>query len=139
MTRAKKDKPEIAVFACHWGGFPLLESAGLDSSANVRGVRLMCGGRLSVGLVLRAFEAGADGVAVLACDERECHYGFGAPKSTEEFELARKMAYLLGIENERLGYYSVRLGDVGKTTKDIRQFVEGVKKLARSPVTAEEG
>jgi coenzyme F420-reducing hydrogenase delta subunit len=138
LAKQKKDKPQIVVFACHWGGLPLLKAARLDSSASIRAVRLMCGGRLSVGIILRAFELGADGVAVLACEEGECHYGFGARRSAEEFELARKMAYLLGIEEERLGNLSVHPGDVEKTTEDMVRFIEGVKKLARSPITVEE-
>ncbi|MFQ5905622.1 MAG: hydrogenase iron-sulfur subunit [bacterium] len=139
MAAEKKFTPNIVAFACNWGGFPLLESEDSDLSANVRLIRLMCSGRISVGLLLRAFELGADGVAVFACDDGECHFGFGALKGMEEFELARRMGYLLGIEDERLIYYKVHPGDMGKAQKDMKKFVKKVRKLGRSNVKSGEG
>lgn len=139
MAKKKEDKPTVVVFACHWGGYPLLEGAATDQSANIRLVRLMCGGRMSAGLVLRALESGVDGVAVVACDDRDCHYGFGSGKCAEEFELARRMSYLLGIEDERLAYSSVHPGDSKKARTDLKGFVKAVKKAGKSKVRAEEG
>jgi len=139
LAKQKREKTEIVAFACHWGGFPLLEGAGIDSSGDVRLVRLMCGGRMSAGLVLRAFENGADGVAVVACEERECHYGFGAAKWAEEFELTKKMTHLLGIGRERLTYCAVHPGDVEKARADLGEFVRTVGKAGKLNVRAEEG
>jgi len=139
MAAKKKFTPNIVAFACNWGGYPLLEGAHSDSSANVRLIRLMCGGRISVGLLLRAFEVGADGVAVFACDDGDCHFGFGAPKGRDEFELASRMGYLLGIEDERLTYYKVYRGDMEKSRKDMKRFIKKMKKLGRSGTRLGEG
>lgn len=137
MAKAKK-RPSVVAFTCHWGGFPLLGGAAIDSSVDLRLVRLMCGGRVSVGLILRAFEKGADGVVVVACDEGDCHYGFGSGKGAEEFQLAKKISRILGIEDERLAYCAVQPGDVEKARNDVKQFVKGVKKVGKSNVRIEE-
>jgi coenzyme F420-reducing hydrogenase delta subunit len=94
---------------------------------------------MSAGLVLRALESGVDGVAVVACDETDCHYGFGSAKCAEEFELARRMSYLLGIEDERLAYSSVHPGDSEKARAEVKGFVKAVKKAGKSKVRAKEG
>ena len=134
MAGEKKFVPNIIVFACNWGGYPLLTDVDFDSSSEIQLIRLMCGGRVSAGLLLRAFEHGADGVAVFGCDEEKCHYSFGAAKGKEEFDLARRMGRLLGIEDERLVYRSVHPGDMVKSRQEMKEFVKGVKKLGRSTI-----
>lgn len=126
--------PNIVVFACNWGGYPLLSRVEPDPTVNLRLLRLMCGGRTSAGLLLRALELGADGVAVFTCDEKECHYGFGAPRGKEEFELAKRMCGLLGVEDERLVYRTAYTGDIEKAREDMRSFIETVKKLGKSSI-----
>ncbi len=139
MVAEKKFVPNIIVFACNWGGYPLLTDVDADSSSDIHLIRLMCGGRVSAGLLLRAFEHGADGVAVFGCDEKKCHYSFGAAKGKEEFDLARRMRRLLGIEDERLVYCGVHPGDMEKTRQDMKEFLKGVKKLGRSTITLGQG
>lgn len=139
MAAGKKFVPNIVAFACNWGGYPLLKEVDVESSSDIHLIRLMCGGRVSAGLLLRAFEHGADGVAVFGCDEGECHYSFGATKGKEEFELARRMGRLLGIDDERLVYCGVHPGDMEKTQQDVKEFLKGVKKLGRSTITLGQG
>jgi len=62
----------------------------------------MCLGRLHTGLILKAFELGADGVLLLGCPPGECHYEFGNQRAEELFQETRAIAHLLGIEDERL-------------------------------------
>lgn len=135
MAAEKKFVPNVIAFACNWGGYPLLKDVDFASSSDIHLVRLMCGGRVSAGLLLRAFELGADGVAVFGCDEKECHYSFGAAKGKEELYLTRRMGHLLGIEDERLTYCGVHPGDMEKTRQDMKKFLEGIKKLGRSTIT----
>lgn len=135
MSGEKKFVPNVIVFACNWGGYPLLKDVDFGSSSDVHLIRLMCGGRVSAGLLLRAFELGADGVAVFGCDEKKCHYSFGAAKGKEELELTRRMGRLLGIEDERLIYRGVHPGDMEKVQQDMKEFVKGVVKLGRSAIS----
>jgi coenzyme F420-reducing hydrogenase delta subunit len=81
---------------------------------------------LHPGLVLKAFELGADGVLMLGCPPGECHYEFGNSRAEELFEETRALARLLGIGEERLQLDWVAAGDGEVFVEKVREFVEGV-------------
>ena len=60
-------EPKIVSFLCNWcsyAGADLAGTAGRKYPANVRIVRVMCSGRVEPAFIVKAFEAGADGVLV---------------------------------------------------------------------------
>jgi heterodisulfide reductase subunit A-like polyferredoxin len=98
-------KASFVVFTCNWQAYSALEMAGfkrLSYPADVSVIKLMCLGRLHSGLILKAFELGAEGVLLLGCPPGECHYGFGNKRAEEVFAQAKAITHLLGIEEERL-------------------------------------
>jgi coenzyme F420-reducing hydrogenase delta subunit len=120
----------VIVFTCNWNAYSGLETAGyerLSLPAGVRPVKVMCLGRLHPGLVLKAFELGADGVLVLGCPPGECHYEFGNSRAEELFEETKALARLLGICEERLRLAWVAAGDGKAFTEKVRCFVEDVE------------
>ena len=61
----------VVVFTCNWDGLSCVESAaqaGLSYAASVRAVRVTCLSRVHMGLMLKAFELGAEGVMLLGCE-----------------------------------------------------------------------
>jgi F420-non-reducing hydrogenase iron-sulfur subunit len=119
----------VIVFTCNWNAYSGLEAAGYDRlslPAGVRPVKVMCLGRLHPGLVLKAFELGADGVLMLGCPPGECRYEFGNSRAEELFEETRALARLLGIGEERLRLDWVAAGDGEVFAEKVREFVEGV-------------
>jgi F420-non-reducing hydrogenase iron-sulfur subunit len=120
---------KVIVFTCNWHAYSGLETAGyerLSLPAGVRPVKVMCLGRLHPGLVLKAFELGADGVLMLGCPPGECRYEFGNSRAEELFEETRALARLLGIGEERLWLDWVAAGDGEAFMEKVREFVEGV-------------
>ena len=60
-------EPEIIALCCHYCAFAAADLAGsmrLSYPPNVKIVKLPCSGRTDVIHILKAFEAGADGVFV---------------------------------------------------------------------------
>jgi len=60
-------EPKIVGFLCNWCSYAGCDLAGISRkkySPNVRVVRVMCTGRVEPTFVLKALEAGADGVLV---------------------------------------------------------------------------
>ncbi len=121
-------EPRVVVFTCNWTAHSALETAGcerLTYPANVRPIRVMCLGRLHPGLILKAFELGADGVLLLGCPPGECYCEFGNERAEELFKETRAIAHLLGIEDERLMLDWVGAGEgeafVQKVTEFYRQ------------------
>jgi F420-non-reducing hydrogenase iron-sulfur subunit len=117
---------KVIVFTCNWNAYSGLEMAGyerLSLPAGVRPVKVMCLGRLHPGLVLKAFELGADGVLMLGCPPGECRYEFGNSRAAELFEETRALACLLGIGEERLRLDWVAAGDGEAFAQKVREFV----------------
>jgi heterodisulfide reductase subunit A len=101
----EREEARILVFACEWSGYAAAELAGaqkLTYPANVRLIRLGCGGRLQPGLILKAFAMGAAGVLVLGCAPRLCHYERGNERAAAAYEQVEALVGLLGLPSPRL-------------------------------------
>lgn len=119
-------EPKIIVYTCNWDAYSGLESAGLQGlsyPAQVYPVRVMCLGRLHPGLVLRAFELGADGVLMVGCPPGECHYGSGHTHAAEMIDQVHSLASLLGIDRTRIRLASVAAGDGTDFVSQVRDLV----------------
>jgi coenzyme F420-reducing hydrogenase delta subunit len=122
-------EPRVIVYTCNWDAYSGLEAAGrqgLSYPAQAHPMRVMCLGRLHPGLVLRAFELGADGVLMLGCPPEECHYGFGNRRAAEMMEQIHALAGLLGIESARIRLASVAAGQGADFVAEVRDFVQAL-------------
>jgi F420-non-reducing hydrogenase iron-sulfur subunit len=121
--------PKIVVFTCNWNAYSGLESAGTEHLAyppNVRPIKVMCLGRLTPGLILKAFEKGAAGVLLLGCPPGECHYEFGNRHAQEVFDRAKEMATLLGYRDKQLQLDWIMAGEGQSFAARVRAFAAGL-------------
>jgi F420-non-reducing hydrogenase iron-sulfur subunit len=121
--------PRVVVFTCNWGAYSGLETAGTERlvySPAIRPLKVMCLGRLSPGIILKAFEKGADGVLLLGCPPGECHYEFGNRRAEEIFAEARGMATLLGYRDEQLVLDWVAAGEGETFLAKVTGFLAGL-------------
>ncbi len=126
-----KTEPNIVGFVCNWGAYSGVEMAGVNKKAypaNIKLVRVMCLGRLHLGLVLRAFELGADGVMIFGCPAEECHYDSGMEKARVMFTQARKTLNLLGIDPKRLALVEIPVSGDDMFVKRVSAFVKDIGK-----------
>lgn len=132
-------EPRVVGFVCNWSAYSSVEMAGADKReypASIKLVRLMCLGRLHPGLVLKAFELGADGVMLLGCPPEECHYESGMTQAKEVFTQARKMLDLLGIDRKRLALVEMPLGRGDLLANRVSAFVRRIKRAGLSPLSS---
>jgi len=97
--------PQVLVFACNWNGWSCIETAtnlGLHYPASVKVVKVSCLSRVHIGLILKAFEFGAEGVMLLGCERGRCHFGADSEYITNEYEKARSILEMLGMWKGRL-------------------------------------
>ena len=130
-------EPRIVGFICNWGAYSGLEMAGMNKTRyapNVQFIRLMCLGRVRVGLVLKAFELGADGVMLMGCPSGSCRYEFGIGKAKELVVQVGGVLNLLGVGSQRLFLVEVPLGGGPFLVRRINTFVRRIKNLGPSPV-----
>ena len=129
-------EPKIVAFLCNWCSYSGADLAGtsrLKSAPNVRPIRVMCSGRVEPAFVLKAFEAGADGVLVLGCHPGDCHYSEGNYKAIRRIALLKNLLSQLGIEGGRLRLEWVSASEAGRFVSVANEMTEQVRKLGPFP------
>jgi len=130
-------EPRIVGFVCNWGAYSGVEMAGVNKReypASVKLVRVACLGRLHLGLVLKAFEMGADGVMLLGCPPGDCYYESGIERAKELFSQAGKVLHLLGVDPKRLALVEVPLGRDDVFARRVSAFVKSISRAGSSPL-----
>ena len=115
-------EPKIVAFMCNWCTYAGADSAGvarLKSPANILPIRVMCSGRISPEMVMRAFRAGADGVLVAGCHPGDCHYIGGNYRTRRRMALLRMLLQQFGLDPERLALAWISAGEALRSTPRI--------------------
>jgi hypothetical protein len=68
----------------------------------VREILVACTGRLQPEHVLKAFESGSDVVAMVGCEEDNCHYLEGSKRCARRADYLRSILNAIGLGGERL-------------------------------------
>jgi len=133
-------EPEIIVFACHYCAYAAADLAGsmrLQYPSNIRMIKLPCTGKLEVIHLLRAIEAGADGVYAAGCLEGECHYLKGNLWARKRVNHVKELLAELGIEPERVEIYNMSSAMGAKFAEVATEFTQRIKELGPNPVKRE--
>lgn len=106
------DSPSVTVFRCANGLRPAavpsaaasvrFSQPAIDWPVPVHEVAVPCTGKLQPEHLLKAFEAGADIVCVMACAEDNCHYLEGSRRMSRRADYVRGLLDELGLGSERL-------------------------------------
>jgi coenzyme F420-reducing hydrogenase delta subunit len=100
----RNDAARIVAFICNWC-IPENDDSFLESFPNLKPIRVMCTGRVNPGLILKAFESGAEGVAVLGCRENACHYVSGNTQAIANVEKVKALLCMAGYTDVRIGFF----------------------------------
>jgi coenzyme F420-reducing hydrogenase delta subunit len=127
-----KSAADVVIFACNWDGLSCVEAAaqaGLCYPASARVVRVSCLSRINQGLILKAFELGADGVMLLGCEPGNCHFDIDAGLVAQEYEKARRVLRLLGMGEERLVLCHMSRGDGSGFVRQVKSFIAEIEQM----------
>jgi coenzyme F420-reducing hydrogenase delta subunit len=119
------------VFSCNWGGWSCIDAAtnaGLHYPASVKVVRLSCLARIHAGLILKAFEFGADGVMLLGCEPGSCHFDSDNMCVSKEYEKSRDILNMLGIWKNRLALVQLPAFDGQQFIAQLMNFLAEVER-----------
>jgi len=98
-----RQEPVILALVCtHHAGVP-----GFGLPRNVRIVPVHCTSRIDILDLLKAFECGVDGVAVLRCNDGTCKYKDIAPRVNARVRRGQELLGMLGIGAGRIELLSV--------------------------------
>lgn len=96
----------------------------------------MCTGSISPHWLLRALQAGADGVFVGGCRLGECHYQVGNLMAERRVRFLQRLLEAMGIQAERLRARWVSSAEAAELAHELAQFAEEVGRLGPNPLRA---
>jgi coenzyme F420-reducing hydrogenase delta subunit len=83
---------------------------------------------------MRAFEKGADGVAVIGCLEGECHFNSGNLRARQRVEQAQKILETIGVGGERAQMYNLSSSEGPRFAQYATEITEKIKALGPNPI-----
>ncbi len=128
---------KIVLFLCNWGphgAFQTLQEDGYKIPGEIKMIRIPCTGRISKALLFKAFEMGADGVALAGCSPGTCRYGSGTDNAIKNTEDTREIIEVLGLGRERLRLATFLPDDVEPLQQFLADFVSDIKIMGKSPI-----
>jgi formate dehydrogenase beta subunit len=128
-------EPVIAAFLCTNHARIL----GPDLPGNLKIVPVHCTSRIDILDMLKAFEANADGVAIVRCSEGTCKYRDIAPRVNSRVKRVQELLGMLKIEPGRLEILSVEPNRDGNPYAEVcEEFSGRVKKIGMRTKQARE-
>ncbi len=119
----KRQEPVILALMCtHHAGV-----SGFDLPKNVRTVPVHCTSRIDILDLLKAFECGVDGVAVLRCNDGMCKYKDIAPRVNARVRRGQELLGMLGIGAGRIEILTGDSGAVNPFAAVCTDFSERIK------------
>ena len=127
----------IIGFLCNWCSYAGADLAGtskLHIPASFTPIRVMCSSRIDPVLVETSFLRGADGILIAGCHPGDCHYDEGNYYTRRRFAILKRVLEGLGLESDRLRLSWISASEGDKFASSIREFVERIKQLGKSPI-----
>lgn len=128
-------KPKILAFLCNWCSYAGADLAGVSRiqyPPTTRVVRVPCSGRVNPFFLLKALQAGADGVLVSGCHPGDCHYITGNYYARRRFVAFMDLMDFLGFPKERLNFAWCSAAEGQKFADIVRTVTERVKKVGEN-------
>ncbi len=130
-------EPEIAILFCQHcvnEGLELVDSTRHSSGFMVRVVVMPCSSKVEIEHLVKMIEQGTDGIQVVRCPDRECHFLNGNIKAENRVKYARNLLDEIDFGCERV---AITEGN-GFKTEDILNLAaeraEVVKSLGPNPM-----
>ncbi|MBW1959411.1 MAG: hydrogenase iron-sulfur subunit [Deltaproteobacteria bacterium] len=130
----KKFIPKITVFHCinaFADNTPLPFVGGND--VEIKFIKLPCSSMVKDVFLLRAFEAGADGVVALVCPEGQCRYVEGNIRAKKRVAWVKNLLDDIGIDGRRLSLSNIAAGDTAAATQIIEDTLKNLAELGHNP------
>ena len=95
-------------------------------------ITLPCSGKLDILYLVKAFETGADGVAVMMCKEGECRYLEGNMRARKRAEAVEELLKETGLGEGRVTVIQMDDGGIERALRKLEDFRLKIAALAQS-------
>lgn len=121
---------KIIIYTCEWLPYASAEIAHKQQKQYASEgiiIKIECTGRITPADILKAFSNKADGVLILGCSEKECHYINGSQNCRKIVNQTAQIFDNLGIDKQRLQFEMFSEIDSDKFVNIINNFVKQIK------------
>ena len=127
-------KPKITLFHCinAFDDTDELFLTGKDT-CEIQTVKMPCSSMVKDVFLLRAFEAGADGVIVLVCPEGQCRFLEGNIRAKKRVAWVRNLLDEIGLNGQRLSLSNISSGDQITAGQIIDDALKNLAELGPNP------
>ena len=131
-------KSKVTIFHCInvFGEGDALPAAAAADNVEINFVKMPCSSMVKDVFLLRAFEAGADVVAVLVCAEGACRYVEGNLRAKKRVKWVKALLDEIGLDGRRLALFNVTAGDTRTAERLIREAHSLAAALGANPAAA---
>ena len=130
-------KSRVTIFHCInvFGEGDALPAAAATDMVEINFIKLPCSSMVKDVFLLRAFEAGADVVAVLVCAEGACRYVEGNLRAKKRVKWVKALLDEIGLDGRRLALFNVTAGDTRTAERFIRDASSLAAELGTNPAS----
>ena len=116
--------PKITLFHCvnAWNEEAAFPDTFRENRFDIRTVKMPCSSLVKDVYLLRAFESGADAVAVLVCPPQECRYTEGSLRAEKRVDRVKKILDEIALDGRRLTFHTAS----SQTAADLPRILAGV-------------
>ena len=126
-----KENPVIHVFYCSNSmsdsEVETLQSRFANGSGGLRMLSLPCSGKTTIPYLLKAFEKGADGVAICMCKPSECKNLEGNLRAAKRADAVEGLVGEAGLAGDRVLTITKEQGQIDKVIDGLQQFRKKLK------------
>jgi F420-non-reducing hydrogenase iron-sulfur subunit len=104
---------------------------GLEGDV-IKTISLPCSGKVDVPYLIKAFETGADGVAIVTCPKNECRHFEGNLRAHKRAAAVESLLEEIGLPAGRMAVFECGPSGASQVLGEIKQFIERVRNLPPS-------
>ena len=126
---------KIYLFCCSTSidAIELQQTCNCFDDDELKVISLPCSGKADLQYMVKAFESGADGAAVLTCHDGECHHLQGNLRAQVRVNAVNDLLQEIGLGEGRVALIQKTPDGMSQLVKDLAEFREKINKM---PVAA---
>jgi len=95
----------------------------------LRVISLPCSGKVNIPYLVKAFEAGADGVALVTCRQDECRHLEGNLRAGKRAQAVDSLLEEIGMGRGRITVIRLKDDDLKQINEELEQFCKAVRSM----------
>lgn len=132
-------KVKINLFCCSTSFDPLELAQGNNGNGDeLRIIPLPCSGKIDILYLTKAFETGADGVAVITCKKGDCQFLEGNLRAEKRVEAVDRLLDEIGLGKGRILMMQMGDGGIEQLRKEVEDFHRRIKSSPRKAYAGDE-